>query len=898
MSERFFNAYQVANLLDATPGAVVEWIQKGLLKVQQVPSGPLRISEQGLIQFLQDRGMDGQHVMARLAAYPADSGQAPAAEEDALPRLDTSTPSPAERIDRPAGGQDSSQPPDRPIGPAGLRSESIEKMFPLDVESLSDIPSPYASAAVAEPREEQPPSAQTPTETPAEELPEATSEELPEAPAEELPEAPSEEFLEAMAKKLPEAPPQAPMKEEAIDSQVESWLRADDEEEPDIEDRPQEPSCEAIDQITPAETEPVEPAERDMLLGHAKLSAEQPSEQPAEQPAGQPAEQPTAQAEEEVIAAPQAPTTSQDQIAPAAPEQPPLEAQEEAPLAAATTQDEQPPAQAEEEVTVAAEIPASPQPDESIPPTPQPPPAQSEEEAAAIETPALPEPEDESVPTIPEQPPLEAEEEAAIAAKTPLPEEETPAVPEDQNIPVTPEPSAEEAEEAEEEVLVAAETAAMPEGEYIPVNPDQPDVAPPDNLPIEETSLPAEQATPPEAAPPPSEELPPPPAGALEPATALVRDALACRASEIHIASTASALSVRLRIDGLLHDAARCGLQFPAGGDAAAMHQLSDLAGIRLADARRPARGQVDMLIDGRAVAVTVATCPTALGQRMVVSLRDPQAATPSLSLLGLSDEAESRLTGVLAGSAGLVLLLARPGDHRTAALRAVVSAMDAATRSLVAVACKPASSVAGLTPIIANPAADFPVAQAVRAAAEQDADAIILEDIPDAQTYPALLEAAELGRLVVAATWAASPAEAAVTLLDMGLKPWTLADNLKAIVAYVPLRKLCPDCRQPALPREEMPTHLELGEQDVGEAFVAGGCSKCCGQGYLGAVGCSSTLLVDKDVAAAIRRSSSRAELTKAVEQAGARPLFQAGLEMVRAGITSLEELTRALPQ
>jgi general secretion pathway protein E len=897
MSERFFNAYQVANLLDATPGAVVEWIQKGLLKVQQFPQGPLRISEQGLIQFLQNRGMDSEQALARLASYPADSGQAPAAEEQdlptclpdrqagqaGLPRLDTSTPSPADRID-------SSQ-------PLNLRSESIEKMFPLEVESLPDVPSPYASAVVAEPQEEQPPAAETClpdrqalTETPIEELPEVPPEAY--VPGGQAPaEAASEELPEAPADELPEALPEATAEEETTTRQIENWLKVEDDEEPAIEDRPEEPSCEAVDQTClpdrqvppaepepvalepvepePVEPEPVEPAERDALLGQADLPAE-PQLPPAQPP------------EDVIVAAEtclpdrQVPAASQEESIPPTPEQPPV--------------------QAEEEVAAAAEMPAAPQ-EESIPLTPEPPPVQAEEEVAvATEMPTAPQ--EESVPLTPEQPPVQAEEEeeVAVTAETCLPDRQVPTAPQDESVPLPPEPPP---VQAEEEVAVAAEMPAVPESESTPVPLEpSPEETEEEVIVAAETCLPSEQASPPDNAPPPSEDLPTPPAGTMESATAMVRDALARRASEIHIESTASALSVRLRTDGLLLDAACCDLQFPAGGAAPAMQQLSELAGIKLADARRPARGQVDMLIDGREVAVTVATCPTAMGQRMVVSLRDTQAASPGLSLLGLADEAESRLAGVLAGPAGLVLLLARPGAQRTQALEAIIAAMDAATRSLVAVARKPASSVAGLTPIITNPAADFSIAQAVRAAAEQDADAIILEDIPDAKTYPALLEAAELGRLVVAATWAASPAEAAVTLLDMGLKPWPLADNLKAIVAYVPLRKLCSDCRQPALPSDQIPAHLGLGDQDVGEAFIAGGCPKCCGSGYLGTVGCSSALLVDKDVAAAIRRGPSRAELIEAIEQAGAKPLFQVGLEMVRTGMTSLEELTRALPQ
>jgi type II secretory ATPase GspE/PulE/Tfp pilus assembly ATPase PilB-like protein/predicted transcriptional regulator len=640
MPERLFSTYQVADLLGATPGAVVEWIQKGLLPVQHLPNGPLRISESSLIQFLRNRGSDteAEKVLARLAASPSGRDEAKTIErEQEMPRLD-----------RP-----------EPPRPPSARSETVEKMFPLDAETLQEVQTRLAPASAAGKTKGKPPRGR--------------------------------------------APAKAPLQEEEAVEQIERWMQTEPEEKPIAEARPPEVVGEATPPTAVKEPELLEPAEREALLEQAEPLP----------PVGKP---------------------------------------------------------------------PAPQGDAILPPVLAAPPAPMGDELAAAEV----------------------------------------------------RPSAALADESMEATMT------------------------------------------------------------------LVRSALARRASEVHIESTASTLSIRLRIDGLLHDAARFDMRPLVQTAAQAMQQLLDLTGIRLTDARRPSRGQVDLLADGREVAVTVATCPTALGQRVVVSLRDSQLPSPGLSLLGLDDETERQLAGVLGSFSGLVLLVARPGSDRTQALGAIVSVMDAPTRSIVAIARKPAFSVAGLTPIVANPAADFAVWQAVRAAAEQDADAIVLETIPDEQTYPALLEAAQLGRLVVAATSAANIAEAVTTLLEMGLEPWPLAENLKAVVAYAPLRKLCPDCRQAAPPNPEVLTRLDLTVQNLGQTFVAsiaGSCPRCGGIGYLGTIGCSSAMMMDKNLAAVIRRGPSRAELAEAVEESGARPLLQVGLDMVREGITSLEELARVLP-
>jgi type II secretory ATPase GspE/PulE/Tfp pilus assembly ATPase PilB-like protein len=124
------------------------------------------------------------------------------------------------------------------------------------------------------------------------------------------------------------------------------------------------------------------------------------------------------------------------------------------------------------------------------------------------------------------------------------------------------------------------------------------------------------------------------------------------------------------------------------------------------------------------------------------------------------------------------------------------------------------------------------------------------------------------------------------------------LANHLKAAVTTTPVRRLCPHCRRQAAPRDEMLARLGLMREEVGRAFVAGECDRCAGVGYLGVIGCSSLMLMDRELAAALRGGVGRAQLAAAVAQAGGRPLLQVGLDMVRDGLTSLEELARCLPQ
>ncbi|MCJ7543777.1 MAG: hypothetical protein MUP47_04300, partial [Phycisphaerae bacterium] len=174
----------------------------------------------------------------------------------------------------------------------------------------------------------------------------------------------------------------------------------------------------------------------------------------------------------------------------------------------------------------------------------------------------------------------------------------------------------------------------------------------------------------------------------------------------------------------------------------------------------------------------------------------------------------------------------------------------------------------------------------------------IVVADIRDGETVPALLEAAEAGRLVLAATSAPSAASAVAMLMEADPQPWVLAGNLKAVVATTTVRRLCPHCRRPIAPDDETLAQLGLMAEEVGQAFAPGGCGECFNLGYCGVAGCSSAMLMDDRLAAVFRSGPSRAELAEAIEQAGARPLLRVGLDMVREGLTSLEELARCLPR
>ncbi len=635
MPERLFTTYQVADLLGATPGAVVEWIEKGWLPVQRLPDGPLRVSERGLVQFLKGRGVDLETILAKVAVREEKSRPAAGAAAVELPRLDPA-----------AADTDAA-----PAAPAE-EAEDLERMFPLEAE------------------------------------------------------------------------------------------------------------------------------EREALLAGS-------AEEPQPLPAG-----------EYVSAAREAKVP-----APVSPAKPPVR------LRPAMPKERQPAAEDVEQVMeqLAAEAAAG---------------STADEPAVRIE-----------------------HDEPATPIATPEPAEATVELP----------------------PVAAAPPEASPAEAVVE--------------PVEIQSASARAAAPGELG---------------DEARELIRAAVERGAREIHVEPAEAGLLVRLRIDGVLHPAAACGVEMPPRSAALAVEQLAALAGQTTVG---PASGAAEIDIEGRAVDVTVSTCPTTRGLRVVAVLQDSRAMPPDLSQLDLGDDGELLLRRALAQPSGLVILAGRPGRDRAAALAAAVAAMHAESRSIVAITAGEAASVAGLTTISAQAMADASCARAVRTAVAHAADAIVLDDIRDAETGLAILAAAEAGRAVLACVNAPGAVQAIETLLEIGLEPWPLAGAIKAVVAHVRVRRLCGHCRRPGAASEEMLAGIGLAGQKVGDVFEPVGCERCWQTGYLGTAGCTSIWPADVGLASLVRMSAGAAALREAARHYHVRSLTQIGLEMVSEGTTSLQELARVLP-
>ncbi len=378
-------------------------------------------------------------------------------------------------------------------------------------------------------------------------------------------------------------------------------------------------------------------------------------------------------------------------------------------------------------------------------------------------------------------------------------------------------------------------------------------------------------------------------------ARALLQRALAAGASHIHIDPGPEHWSVRMRVDGVLHE------MFDSGSGQLDEEALRLLAEIKaLAEMReaagRPQRARLAVEIAGRSVPLRIVTVPTVYGQKLVIQSLEVSGLIPDLSEIGLEDFDAARLGTCLAQPSGMILSCGWPRSGSSATLLAMASTLSRQGMSVATIERKAEIGIQGL----AQSKTDAPglgFTELLDCFLDQDVDAVMIESLRDPATAKKALAAAEDGVKMLAGVTAPGPAQAIALLLEMGLESWPLSCVLTAVIAQRKARVLCPDCKKPASPDAELLRRLSLRPSDVEfDAFEPVGCANCFGTGYKGRTGLFAAVFGEDKLGAIVRAMANAGPVSLPSSDWGGRTLLEAGLAKARAGAISLAELARVL--
>ncbi|GAB4142090.1 MAG: type II secretion system ATPase GspE [Sphingomonadales bacterium] len=380
----------------------------------------------------------------------------------------------------------------------------------------------------------------------------------------------------------------------------------------------------------------------------------------------------------------------------------------------------------------------------------------------------------------------------------------------------------------------------------------------------------------------------------------LIDEAVARRASDIHIEQHADTLRVRYRIDGKLIDAdAIASSEAPA-----VLSRLKLLAHMDIAESRLPQDGRIRTSAQGTQIDLRVATLPSVKGETMVIRVLDRAAVALDLPRLGFGDGHLPLLRSLLRRPNGIFLVTGPTGSGKTTTLYAALAEVNRADVKIITIEDPVEYDLEGVVQIQVKPQIGLDFADVLRATLRHNPDILLIGEIRDVATARLAIEASLTGHLVLATLHTNSAPASISRLLDMGVEDYLLASTLAGVLAQRLVRRLCPACRQRGAMPEGLGARLraELGDGDAVALDQAalyqpqqGGCGQCRGSGYRGRTTIAELMLVDEPVRAAIYQRADAHHMAAAARAQHFRTMRQNGLAKALAGETSLEEIFQA---
>ena len=368
----------------------------------------------------------------------------------------------------------------------------------------------------------------------------------------------------------------------------------------------------------------------------------------------------------------------------------------------------------------------------------------------------------------------------------------------------------------------------------------------------------------------------------------IISDAVDRGVSDIHFSPHDGALTVRVRIDGVMTDAAHV----PRSQAAAVISRIKILADLDISEKRLPQDGRIGIVIEGRAVDIRVAVLPLVAGESAVLRILDAGRSPLSLDDLGMTAEDRGRLDTSLRRSSGGILATGPTGSGKTTSLYAVIGLVQSPEKTLTTIEDPVEYRLPDVDQIQVAERTGLSFATGLRAIVRADPDVIMIGEIRDRESAHIAVDAALTGHLVLSTLHTNDAPSAPMRLVDMGIEPYLVASAINCVFAQRLARRVCTTCRRSVrVPAE----HVGLHGDDV-PVFEAVGCPRCRQTGYRGRVGLFEVMNVTDEIRSLIVSRAPAHEISQLAVEQGMTRLHDDGLAKVRAGETTLAELGRVL--
>jgi type IV pilus assembly protein PilB len=368
-------------------------------------------------------------------------------------------------------------------------------------------------------------------------------------------------------------------------------------------------------------------------------------------------------------------------------------------------------------------------------------------------------------------------------------------------------------------------------------------------------------------------------------------DAIRRGASDVHFEPYEKMFRVRLRMDGVLKEVAQPPVQLT--GKIAA--RLKVMARLDIAERRVPQDGRIKMrLSKTRAIDFRVSSCPTLYGEKIVLRILDPSQAMLGIEALGYEPFQKDLYLKHLAKPQGMILVTGPTGSGKTVSLYTGLNILNREDLNISTAEDPAEINLPGVNQVNVNNKVGLTFASALRAFLRQDPDIVMVGEVRDLETAEIAIKAAQTGHLVLSTLHTNDAPQTLTRLVDMGVKPYAIATSVSLIIAQRLARRLCSQCKVLLEVPAEALRKEGFQENDIATGIKIYGPKGCgsCTDGYKGRVGLYQVMEVSEEIGRIIMTGGNALDITKQSTKEGVWDLRRSGLEKVRNGMTSLEEI------
>jgi type II secretory ATPase GspE/PulE/Tfp pilus assembly ATPase PilB-like protein len=369
-------------------------------------------------------------------------------------------------------------------------------------------------------------------------------------------------------------------------------------------------------------------------------------------------------------------------------------------------------------------------------------------------------------------------------------------------------------------------------------------------------------------------------------------EAIQSRTSDVHVEPFEQELTVRYRIDGVLHPQPPP----PKHLQPALIGRIKIMAGMNIAERYIPQDGKISLRYEGRKIDIRVSTVPTLYGESVVMRILDKSQLRLDFDTLGLRPSLQTSMDRLLAKPHGILLNTGPTGSGKTTTLYASLTRIFDPSKKIITIEDPVEYELTGINQIPVNAKRGLTFASGLRSILRQDPDIILVGEIRDGETADIAVASALTGHLILSTLHTNDAISSIGRLVDMGAEPYLVASVLEGLLAQRLGRRICEHCRTRVPMPDDLAARIKPDELEgfEGHAWHGAGCDKCSGTGFRGRVGFFELLPIHSELRRAIASGAAVAALTDALPE-GFKTMREDGMDRAREGVTTIQEVLRS---